>query len=301
MTAFNDKRRDIKRAYRKKAFQNDMSLVRNTVDNRPLPEHSYSTPSHQQTAPVRRGIDAHTYVTDVRPAVEHLDFARMLDSARFPWHLFPKGDSANVISRGKYDFTGAGADVADGEYVDVLVLNVADASGSQSPGPAAIPGPAPSPASETVYSADGSQTGSGNPSHPNRGGNTITGVQGSVNIGAPGEIYRIGSFGHSEVSTANQTSPNQGGFTAAAPLRYQIWIDGTLFMEWQNFQWSPVTPLQSQWNFTQPLTVTEQIVFRILNQTGYTLNVGDMEVCFNGWSEQLSGYVDVAYQQLENN
>jgi hypothetical protein len=290
MSSFSDKRRDIKRAYRKKAFQTNMSVVKDTVDNVPAPEHTYSTPSHSQTSPFRKGIDPHTYMTDVRPAVEHLDFARAVDTARFPWHLYPKGDSANVISRAKYDFTGD--TIADDEYMDVLVLNVADVSGSNTTTPTTIPGPVPSPANLTKRFADGSQTGTGNPSFPNQGGNTITGVSGS-------EIYKIKSFGHSEVSQSNQSIG--GGFTTTDPLRYQIWVDGVLFMEWQNFQWSPVTPLQSQWHFTQPLTVTEQVVFRIINQTGQTLDTGDMEICFNGWSEQLSGYVDVAYQQLENN
>ena len=69
-------------------------------------------------------------------------------------------------------------------------------------------------------------------------------------------------------------------------------------MEWQNFQWSAVTPLESQWQFSQPLTVTEQIVFRIINQTGQDADKGDIEVCFNGWSEQFSGYTDVSYNQL---
>ena len=303
MSAFNDNRRDIKRAYRKKAFQTDMSLVRKSVEDQPLPAHSYSTPSHQQTTPVRKGIDPHTYGVDVRPAVEHLDFARMLDSARYPWHLVPKGDSANVISRGKYNFDTAtlGTNIGDNEYMDVLVLNVADAVGSNTTTPATIPGPAPRPASQIVRTTGGgsTSTGTGNPNFPGQSGNTVSGVQGTINIGSAGEVYRIQSFGHSQISTSNQTVA--GAFTETDPLTYQIWVDGTLFMEWNNFQWSPVTPLESQWHFTQPLTVTKQIVLRVINKTGQGLNVGDMETCFTGWSEQLSGYVDVAYQQLENN
>ena len=306
MSAFNDKRRDIKRAYRKKAFQSDMSLVRKSVEDQPPPPHSYSTPSHQQTAPMRKGIDPHTYEVDVRPAVEHLDFARMLDSARYPWHLVPKGDSANVIARAKYNFDAAtgGANIADNQYMDVLVLNVANTTGSNTTAPT-VSSPTttliPAPASKTVMTTGGgsTETGTGNPNFPGQGGNTISGVTGTVNIGAPGEVYRIQSFGHSQISTSNQTVA--GGFTDADPLTYQIWIDGTLFMEWNNFQWSPVTPLESQWHFTQPLTVTKQIVLRVINTTGQDLTTGDMESSFNGWSEQLSGYVDVAYQQLENN
>tara|TARA_R110002020_G_scaffold134414_2_gene300019 strand:+ start:581 stop:1492 length:912 start_codon:yes stop_codon:yes gene_type:complete len=303
MSAFNDNRRDIKRAYRKKAFQTDMSLVRKSVEDQPLPAHSYSTPSHQQTTPLRKGIDPHTYEVDVRPAVEHLDFARMLDSARYPWHLVPKGDSANVISRAKYNFDTAtgGTNIGDDDYMDVLVLNVADTVGSNTTAPATIPGPAPRPASKIVRTTGGgsTSTGTGNPNFPGQSGNTVSGVQGTINIGSAGEVYRIQSFGHSQISTSNQSVA--GAFTEAEPLTYQIWIDGTLFMEWNNFQWSPVTPLESQWHFTQPLTVTKQIILRIINTTGQSLDTGDMESCFNGWGEQLSGYVDVAYQQLESN
>jgi hypothetical protein len=298
MSAFNDNRRDIKRAYRKKAFQTDMSLVRKSVEDQPLPAHSYSTPSHQQTTPLRKGIDPHTYEVDVRPAVEHLDFARMLDSARYPWHLVPKGDSANVIARAKFNF--ATTTISTGQYMDVLVLNVAETNGSQTTAPAATPGPVPRPAAITQNLVGGGSTesGAGNPNFPGQAGNTITGVTGSINIGAAGDIYRIQSFGHSQVSTSNQGTP--AGFTEAAPLTYQIWVDGTLFMEWNNFQWSAVTPLESQWHFTQPITVTKQIVLRVINNTGELLDTGDMESCFNGWSEQLSGYVDVAYQQLDS-
>jgi len=302
MSAFNDNRRDIKRAYRKKAFQTDMSLVRKSVEDQPLPAHSYSTPSHQQTTPMRKGIDPHTYGVDVRPAVEHLDFARMLDSARYPWHLVPKGDSANVIARNKFDFTTAtGTNITDGQYMDVLVLNVADSIGSNTTVPAAVPGPVPRPALQNITTTGGgsTSTGTGNPNFPGQSGNTISGTVGSISIGSAGEVYRIQSFGHSQISTSNQTVA--GAFTEAAPLTYEIWVDGTQFMAWNNFQWSPVTPLESQWHFTQPLTVTKQIILRVINNTGQTLNLGDMETCFTGWSEQLSGYVDVAYQQLENN
>ena len=93
----------------------------------------------KKTAPMRKGIDPHTYEVDVRPAVEHLDFARMLDSARYPWHLVPKGDSANVIARAKFNF--ATTTISTGQYMDVLVLNVAETNGSQTTAPAATPGP----------------------------------------------------------------------------------------------------------------------------------------------------------------
>lgn len=299
MSAYNDNRRDVKRAYRKRSFQTDKSLVSKSVQNKPAPEHTYSTPSHQETASLRRGIDPHTYVKDVRPAVEHLDFARMLDSARFAWHLVPKGDSANVISRQKYNFTTS--NIASGSYMDVLVLNVSNVSGSNTVTPTVLPAKKPTPALVADAISIPSINSGQNPTHPNAGGITNVGqtTAGTTNRGSPGDVYRIQSFGHSEVSQANQTTP--AGFSTTAPFTYQLWVDGTLFMEWENFQWSAVTPLQDQWHFSQPLTVTEQIVFRVINQTGQSIDVGEMEICFNGWSEQLSGYVDVAYQQLENN
>lgn len=299
MSAYNDNRRDIKRAYRKKSFQTDKSLVSKSVQNKPAPEHTYSTPSHQETASLRRGIDPHTYVKDVRPAVEHLDFARMLDSARFAWHLVPKGDSANVISRQTYNL-GTNA-IATGSYMDVLVLNVSNVTGSNTTTPTALPAPKPTPALVADALPIPTVNSGQNPTHPNAGGITNVGqtTAGTMSKGSPGDIYRIQSFGHSEVGQANQSNPS--GFTDALPFIYQLWVDGTLFMEWRNFQWSPVTPLQDQWHFTQPLTVTEQIVLRVINETGQSVDKGEIEICFNGWAEQLSGYVDVAYQQLENN
>jgi len=223
----------------------------------------------------------------------------MLDSARFAWHLVPKGDSANVISRQTYNLqTNA---IATGSYMDVLVLNVSNVTGSNTTTPTALPAPKPTPALVADALPIPSVNSGQNPSHPNAGGITNVGqtTAGTMSKGSPGDIYRIQSFGHSEVGQANQSTPS--GFTDALPFIYQLWVDGTLFMEWRNFQWSPVTPLQDQWHFTQPLTVTEQIVLRVINETGQSVDKGEIEICFNGWAEQLSGYVDVAYQQLENN
>jgi len=59
MSAYNDRRRDVKRAYRKKAFQSNMSQISSSAQATPLPEHSYSTESHVQTTPVRVGLDPH--------------------------------------------------------------------------------------------------------------------------------------------------------------------------------------------------------------------------------------------------
>ena len=307
MSAYNDKRRDMKRAYRKKALQTNMSQISDTVDATPLPIHSYTTQTTQESQVVRPAQDAKTYDRPVRPAVEHLDFARAIDSARYPWHLAPKADSANVIARSSTSF--ATTNVADNEYYDVLVLNVADSSNTETPGPGSIGtggsgtaagdrGLTPTQDAVTENIPAGAETGIGNPEHPGGGGATVAGVAGTTRIAAPGEIYRIRSFGHSEVTTANfSVAPT---IAAASPVIYQIWVDSVLFMEWSNFQFAAVTPQSSQWDFEQPLTVTQQIVFRIINQTGQTANQSDIEVSFVGWSEQLTGYEDVSYQQLEN-
>jgi len=303
MSSFDEKRRNLKRPYRKKSLQTGMSVIDKSVDATPLPPASYDTPTHRATTPVRRGIDPHIYEKEVRPAVESLDFARPLDLSRYPWHLSPKGDSANVISRISYNFDTAsgGTNVDDDDYLDVLVLNLFG-TGSQQPGPAAITGyggPSPSPAYITENSPTGSDSTSGNPRFP-QAGNTQSGIGGTVRQGSPGEIYKISSFGHSTLTGAVNWSPGITNPNSTNPIVYQIFVDGSLFMEWDNFQWSAVTPLDSQWHFSQPLTVTEQIVFRMINKSGATINAGDIEVCFNGWSEQFAGYTDVSYQQLES-
>ena len=307
MSAYNDRRRDLKRPYRKKALQNNMSQVSNSVDSTPLPQHSYSTQTHQQTSPVRKGIDPHTYHRDVRPSVERLDFARQIDMARYPWHLSPKADSANVIARSSTNF--ATTNVTDNQYLDVLVLNVSDTSNSEAPGPAGIGdggtgtasgdrGAIPSQNADNTADPTGATTGGSNLEYPGEGGSTATGVSGTIRIAGPGEIYRIESFGHSEITTSNfSVAPT---INAANPVIYQIWVDGQLLMEWSNFQFAPVTPQSSQWHFSQPLSVTQQIVFRIINQTGQTADQNEVEFSFVGWSEQLSGYEDVSHQQLEN-
>lgn len=304
MSSFDEKRRNVKRPYRKKSLQTGMSVIDKSVDATPLPPASYDTTTHQATTPVRRGIDPHIYQKDIRPAVESLDFARPLDLSRYPWHLAPKGDSANVISRIAYNFdaTTGGTNVADDEYLDILVLNLFG-TGSQEPGPSTIgtsyAGPPPVPAYISVNTATGSDTTSGNPDFP-QAGNTTVGASGTVRQGSPGEIYKISSFGHSTLTGAVNWSPGIANPNSTNPIVYQIYVDGSLFMEWDNFQWSPVTPLRSQWEFSQPLTVTEQIVFRMINKSGATINAGEIEVCFNGWSEQFAGYTDVSYQQLES-
>ena len=88
---------------------------------------------------------------------------------------------------------------------------------------------------DTVNFASGTETGGGNPDYP-QSGFSVAGVAGSVTRGGTGEIYRIASFGHSELTNSSDSTG-----TSSDPVTYQIWVDGKLFMEWQNFQWSAVT------------------------------------------------------------
>lgn len=274
----NDNQRNIKRAYRKKAFQTGYSLITDTSEATPRPLSSYSTETTQATSPVRDGLDPRTYQKMTRPAVESLDFTHALDTARYPFHLVPKPDSSNVIARQKFTL-----DLAQDNYQDVLVLNVSGIAGSQFP-TGAIPGPNPIPALENQNVAPANNnTNNENTRFPNEGGLTNAGVAGTIQRMGSDEIYRIATFGHTEVTGTGGT--------------YQIWVDGSLFMEWTDFQWSPVTPRINQWRFDQPITVTEQIVFRVIN-TNAVKKTDTIEVCFGGWAEQYTGYTDVSYQQL---
>jgi|TARA_B100000282_G_scaffold150787_1_gene108612 hypothetical protein len=280
-----DNQRNVKRAYRKQAFQTGYSQITDTADATPRPLSSYSTDTTQATVPARPGIDPRTYQKMTRPSVEGLEFTHALDSARYPWNLVPKPDSSNVIARQKFDLTSlAGGGLAQNKYADVLVLNVSGIAGSQSP-TGDIPGPQPIPALEAMAIAPASNTTNNgeNTRFPNVGGDAGTAVAGTVQRMGSDEIYRIGSFGHTELTGTDKT--------------YQIWVDGRLFMEWSDFQWSPIVPKINQWNFDQPITVTEQIVFRVINQNA-VLCTDTIDICFAGWSEQFTGYTDVSYQQL---
>lgn len=276
----NDNQRDIKRAYRKRAFQTGYSLITDTADATPRPVSSYSTETTQATSPVRNGIDPRTYQKMTRPSVEGLDFTHALDTARYPFHLVPKPDSSNVIARQKLTLSA----LADGDYQDILVLNVSGIAGSQNPTGSATNAPAPIPALETMAIAPAeNNTNNENTRFPNQSGLNNTAVSGTVQRMGSDEIYRIATFGHTE-----GTGTGWG---------YQIWVDGNLFMDWTDFQWSPIVPRVNQWEFDQPITVVEQIVFRVINNTG-SPSSDTIDVCFGGWSEQYTGYTDVSYQQL---
>lgn len=290
----NDKQRDVKRPYRKKAFQTGYSVITDTTDSTPRPLSSYSTTETQATVPVRPGIDPTTYQKMTRPAVEGLEFTHALDTARFNWNAVPKPDSSNLIGRQKFDLNIAYDPAAPlvlgldgGEYQDILVINVSAIAGSETP-TGSNSGLPPQPAlTATAIAPSTNDTASGqNARFPNQGGVSGTAVAGSVQMIGNDEVYRISTFGHTEMSGATGN-------------KYQIWVDGSLFMEWDNFQWSPIVPRINQWKFDQPITVTQQIVFRVVN----TLAAGNfktdvVEACFAGWTEQFTGYTDVSYQQL---
>jgi len=283
----NDKQRDVKRPYRKKAFQTGYSLITDTTDSTPRPLSSYSTTETQATVPVRPGIDPQTYQKMTRPSVEGLEFTHALDTASFNWNAVPKPDSSNLIGRQKVDFSGGGVgNLAVGDWYDILVINVSGIAGSQTATGTGSP-PPPQPAlTVTQISPASNDTASGqNARFPNQGGVSGTAVAGSVQQISADEVYRISTFGHTEGTGTGVT--------------YQIWVDGSLFMEWADFQWSAIIPRVNQWKFDQPITVTQQIVFRVFNTAAATgVQAGQIEACFAGWTEQFTGYTDVSYQQL---
>lgn len=285
----NDKQRDVKRPYRKKAFQTGYSLITDTTDSTPRPLSSYSTTETQATVPVRPGIDPQTYQKMTRPSVEGLEFTHALDTASFNWNAVPKPDSSNLIGRQRVNFAAAPAGVGNlavGDWYDILVINVSGIAGSQTATGTGSP-PPPQPAlTVTQISPASNDTASGqNARFPNQGGVSGTAVAGSVQQISADEVYRISTFGHTEGTGTGVT--------------YQIWVDGSLFMEWADFQWSAIVPRINQWKFDQPITVTQQIVFRVFNTAAATgVQAGNIEACFAGWTEQFTGYTDVSYQQL---
>jgi hypothetical protein len=199
--------------------------------------------------------------------------------------------------------------LADDTFIDAVVINVANAQGAGS-WVAGIPtavafaagGPQPVP---TLPSVTGVQTATqGAPNSPTQakvvntntnvtspqvsGGTTFVPNVATITPGSNAEIYRVASFGHTET------------LGAAAGVTYEIWVDGSLFMRWNDFEWSPITPKAFQWDFENPIVVERQIVYRVINETGATINTGFAEACFNGWVEQRYGYNDVGYTQLQS-
>ena len=135
-----EKIRDIKRPYRKKAFQSGYSQKGNAVQSNPPPISSYSTVSTAATQVVRAGVDPQTFRRPVRSTPQGGLEGIPIDFSNYPWHMVSKGNSANLIQRQRIDFTtldtydAAGVLVTansfdNNSYVDMVVINVADVLG----------------------------------------------------------------------------------------------------------------------------------------------------------------------------
>lgn len=301
--------RDVKRPYRKKAFQTGYSQKGAAVSSTPLPPHTYSTATTQQTEAMRPGVDPHTFRRAVRATPESLDGGTAIAGAFYPWHTSPKPESANLVQRQKVDLQAL--PLPDGNYIDAVVINVSDGAvgtttwDATGPQPTAFTGEAPTPQIAqnvgiitNTPGAPSSTTqaktvsASTNPTSPQATGGQTFAPSGTALItpGSNQEIYRVSTFGHTE------TAAGTPGVT------YQIWVDGSLFMEWADYQWSPITPRSYQWFFDNPIVVQQQIVYRVINQTGAPINAAGQvaEAAFAGWTEQRFGYNDVGYTQLQS-
>ena len=135
-----EKIRDLKRPYRKKAFQSGYSQKGNAVQSNPPPISSYSTVSTAATQVVRPGVDPQTFRRPVRATPQAGLEGIPIDYSNYPWHMVSKGNSANLIQRQRIDFTtldtynAAGVlqnanQLDDNAYVDMVVINVADVLG----------------------------------------------------------------------------------------------------------------------------------------------------------------------------
>ena len=313
----NESIRNVKRTYRKKAFQTGYSLKGDAVDSTPLPYSSYSTETSLATTPLRAGIDPGTFKRPVRTSPNNLTLhAQGIDKAAFPWSLVPKADSSNVIQRQSV----AGVNLAPAQYIDLVVLNNNDTGqeGTQTwtgtplvPTTSSLdPDTAPSFPEISHTSVGGGAFGSGTlagatgAAQVTRGtftsgesdgglfqGTTTTpstSTQGYTEAGRKNELYLINRFGHTEAT-----------LTGAGEATYQIWVDGRLLYQWIDFQWSPVVPYNDMWVYQVPLVVERQIVFRVINSGAGGTVEGTIQAAFVGWSEQFNGYTDVGRQALQ--
>lgn len=312
----NEGIRNLKRPYRKKTYQTGYAQKGDGVNSTPVPYSSYSTETSMATQPQRTGIDPATFKRPVRPSMENLELnANNVDAKVYPWHLVPKANSSNVINRQLVNITAAsgfaGNIIDSGQWADILVINLNDGDviGTQSwvnnaPAPSALPeSTVPTFPPQATVGVGGqpftnqSVSPTGSTGGPSPGGAftgvTTAGTATNTEIGRSNELYLISSFGHTE-PTAN----------GAAQARYQIWVDGNLLFDWQNFQWSVVTPEADQWHFKIPLVVERQIVFRVIcvdggGGAGVDTLSGSVQAAFVGWSEQQTGFTDVGRQALE--
>tara|TARA_B100000073_G_scaffold333515_1_gene325090 strand:+ start:228 stop:1172 length:945 start_codon:yes stop_codon:yes gene_type:complete len=310
-----EKIRDIKRPYRKKAFQTGYSQKGNAVQSNPPPLSSYSTPTTAATQVVRPGVDPATFRRPVRATPQAGLEGIPIDYSNYPWHMVSKGNSANLIQRQRIDFTTLDTYNADGTlananqfdnnaYVDMVVINVADVLGDNTWRDSNADGVLDEVVARADYTAASTpqippQTFTGlnsvtnaatNP-FPVGSGSTAASVGGTVSVGSTGELYVVASFGHSEPSSL--TTPTSGMF-------YELWVDGALFLQWQDFQWAPTSPKRDMWDFDVPISVEKQIVFRVINRTGSAISTGVMDACFSGWTETQDGYDDTSRAKLQS-
>ena len=279
------------------ALQTGYSQQGDSIEPNPLPYHDQNRPGHVEKAqPVRKGLDPSIYDRQTQAPVSLGTQETSLFTSVYPWFLVPRPTSANVIQRQRFDF--ATTNLANGEYVDVCVLNVTRAEGTDaSVTPQAFTGTPPPPqipANSLVNNPESlnpnfnQQAGTPNAPIPGGAGSTLAGTVGTFVPASIGEFYKIQSFGHSEATSG------------AAGISYQIWVDGTLLMEWADFQWSPVTPKRDMWNFDVPVFVEKQIVLRVINTSGANVTTGTLEACFAGWSEQKMGFLETDKVQIQN-
>ena len=286
-------RRKYTEAYNKQAMQTGYSQKGDSVDGTPVPYQEQKKPfDNPDSKPVREGLDPQMYDRKTKSPVSLGTQEKALFTSVYPWHLVPRYTSANVIQRQRHDFTVTA--LPNNQYLDVLVLNVSRAIGSAaSTTPVATPSTAPVVPTQSLSSAGEAMSGSvpwsaSNNRFPTGSGGTLNAAPAAslMSPGSSGDFYKINSFGHSEAS-------------ATAGVTYQIWVDGRLMMEWADFQWSAVTPRRDQWDFEVPLFVEQQILFRVINETGGAINTGTMESAFVGWSEQKMGFLETDKIQLE--
>jgi len=310
-----EKIRDIKRPYRKKAFQSGYSQKGNAVQSNPPPISSYSTVSTAATQVVRAGVDPQTFRRPVRSTPQGGLEGIPIDFSNYPWHMVSKGNSANLIQRQRIDFTTLDTYNAAGvlttansfdnnAYVDMVVINVADVLGDDtwrdSDGDGVLDevvarddytvAGTPEIPPQTYTGLQATTPASTNP-FPVGSGATTASVGGTVAVGSTGELYVVANFGHSEPSTASL--PTSG-------MYYELWVDGALFLQWQDFQWAPTAPKRDMWDFDVPIIVEKQIVFRVINRTGVAITTGNMDACFAGWTETQDGYDDTSRAKLQS-
>jgi|TARA_R110000823_G_scaffold198527_1_gene329717 hypothetical protein len=290
-------RRKYTEAYNKTGFQTGYSQASDSIEPTPLPYSEQKRPGEggdRKAHPIRKGLDPAPYDRQTQAPVSLGTQDKMLFTSVYPFHLVPRYTSANVIQREAFNF--ATTTLATNQFVDVLVINVSRAIGSNATTPQATPSVPPIVPTQVLSTAGESMayrqpTTASTVLFPTGSGGTIASASATSTMSpaSSGEFYKIASFGHSELPTAN------------AGVTYQIWVDGRLMMEWADFQWSPVIPRRDQWDYEVPLFVEKQIVFRVINETGVDVTTGSMEAAFVGWSEQKTGFLETDKIQLETN